>query len=67
MTMTTRIFDASRISRTHGTVWYPVDFSGGQIIAALPDDLEPRLLPPGASPHSHVGSVPSRRGSSTGR
>ncbi len=49
--MNTRIFDASRMSRAHGTVWYPADFSGGQIIALLPDDLEPRLLPPGASPH----------------
>ena len=34
-----------------GTVWYPIDFSRGQIIAELPDDLEPRLLPPGGSPH----------------
>ena len=46
----------SELSRTpgdsaSGTVWYPIDFSRGQIIAELPDDLEPRLLPPGSSPH----------------
>ena len=45
------IFDASGMPAVHGTVWYPVDFSRGQIIAELPDDLDPRLLPPGASPH----------------
>src|SRR6185437_6340507 len=50
-TMTTSIFDASRVPTVHGTVWYPMDFSRGQVIAELPDDLDPRLLPPGASPH----------------
>ena len=49
--MTTSIFDASRVPTVHGTVWYPMDFSRGQVIAELPDDLDPRLLPPGASPH----------------
>ncbi|HEX6080111.1 MAG TPA: GAF domain-containing protein [Methylomirabilota bacterium] len=49
--MGTKICDASGIPAVHGTVWYPVDFSRGQIIAELPDDLDPRLLPPGASPH----------------
>ena len=41
----------SRTSSVHGTVWYPIDFSRGQIIAELPDDLDPRLMPPGNSPH----------------
>src|SRR5258706_4396931 len=41
----------SRTSSVHGTVWYPMDFSRGQIIAELPDDLDPRLMPPGNSPH----------------
>src|SRR6266478_4393718 len=41
----------SRTSSVHGSVWYPIDFSRGQIIAELPDDLDPRLLPPGSSPH----------------
>lgn len=36
--------------RLHGTVWYPADFSRGQVIAQLPDDLEPRLLPAGTAP-----------------
>lgn len=36
--------------RTPGTVWYPADFSRGQVIAQLPDDLEPRLLPAEAAP-----------------
>jgi signal transduction histidine kinase/CheY-like chemotaxis protein len=49
--MSTRIFDARCMPAGHGTVWYPVDFSRGRIIAELPDDLDPRLLPPGASPH----------------
>ena len=31
-------------SRNLGIVWYPADFSRGQVIAQLPDDLEPRLL-----------------------
>jgi GAF domain-containing protein len=30
-----------------GTVWYPADFSRGGLVAALPDDLEPRMLEPG--------------------
>jgi signal transduction histidine kinase/BarA-like signal transduction histidine kinase len=33
-------------TRERGIVWYAADFSGGQVIAQLPDDLEPRLLPP---------------------
>ncbi len=50
----------SELSRTpgvsgSGTVWYPIDFSRGQVIAELPDDLEPRLLPPGSSPHFGAG------------
>ena len=45
--MTTSIFDTSRVPTVHGTVWYPMDFSRGQVIAELPDDLDPRLLPPG--------------------
>src|SRR5215472_12378002 len=36
-------------ARKRGIVWYPADFSGGQVIAQLPDDLEPRLLPPGGT------------------
>jgi len=43
--------ELSRTPSVHGTVWYPIDFSRGQIIAELPDDLDPRLLPPGSSPH----------------
>jgi signal transduction histidine kinase len=43
--------DFSGMSGLPGVVWYPIDFSRGQIIAELPDDLEPRLLPPGSSPH----------------
>jgi signal transduction histidine kinase/CheY-like chemotaxis protein len=30
-----------------GIVWYPADFSRGGLVAALPDDLEPRLLEAG--------------------
>jgi signal transduction histidine kinase/CheY-like chemotaxis protein len=30
-----------------GVVWYPVAFSHGQVVAALPEDLEPRMLEPG--------------------
>ena len=30
-----------------GIVWYPADFSRGGLVAALPEDLEPRLLEPG--------------------
>ena len=33
--------------RKRGIVWYPADFSRGGLVAALPDDLEPRLLEPG--------------------
>ena len=33
--------------RGRGIVWYPADFSRGQVVAALPDDLEPRMLEPG--------------------
>ena len=33
--------------RSRGIVWYPFDFSRGQIIAALPDDLESRVMPGG--------------------
>jgi signal transduction histidine kinase/CheY-like chemotaxis protein len=40
----------SEPSRMRGTVWYPADFSGGQIIAGLPDDLEPKLLSTGTAP-----------------
>jgi signal transduction histidine kinase/CheY-like chemotaxis protein len=43
--------DFSGATGLPGVVWYPIDFSRGQIIAELPDDLEPRLLPPGSSPH----------------
>ena len=43
--------DFSGATGLPGVVWYPIDFSRGQIIAELPDDLEPRLLPPGGSPH----------------
>ncbi|HKX05647.1 MAG TPA: GAF domain-containing protein [Methylomirabilota bacterium] len=43
--------DFSGATGLAGVVWYPSDFSRGQIIAELPDDLEPRLLPPGGSPH----------------
>jgi len=43
--------DLARTPAVHGTVWYPIDFSRGQIIAELPDDLDPRLMPPGSSPH----------------
>ena len=43
--------DLARTPGVHGTVWYPIDFSRGQIIAELPDDLDPRLMPPGSSPH----------------
>jgi signal transduction histidine kinase/BarA-like signal transduction histidine kinase len=32
--------------RSRGIVWYPADFSRGQVIAQLPEDLEPRLLGP---------------------
>jgi signal transduction histidine kinase/CheY-like chemotaxis protein len=42
--------EPGRTPAVHGTVWYPIDFSRGQVIAELPDDLEPRLLPPGGSP-----------------
>lgn len=42
--------DFSGATGLPGVVWYPIDFSRGQIIAELPDDLEPRLLPPGSSP-----------------
>ncbi|MGH7374673.1 MAG: hypothetical protein ACREJY_10640, partial [Candidatus Rokuibacteriota bacterium] len=34
-------------ARKRGIVWYPADFSRGQVVAALPDDLEPRMLEPG--------------------
>ncbi len=37
--------DESAPSR--GIVWYSADFSFGQVIAGLPDDLEPRMLPSG--------------------
>jgi signal transduction histidine kinase/CheY-like chemotaxis protein len=30
-----------------GIVWYPADFSRGGLVAALPEDLEPRMLEPG--------------------
>jgi signal transduction histidine kinase/CheY-like chemotaxis protein len=43
--------DFSGATGLPGVVWYPIDFSRGQIIAELPDDLEPRLLPAGSSPH----------------
>ena len=43
--------DFSGATSLPGVVWYPIDFSRGQIIAELPDDLEPRLLPAGSSPH----------------
>jgi signal transduction histidine kinase/BarA-like signal transduction histidine kinase len=36
----------SGFNRSRGIVWYPADFSRGQVIAQLPDDLEPRLLGP---------------------
>jgi len=43
--------DFSGATGLPGVVWYPIDFSRGQIIAGLPDDLEPRLLPSGSSAH----------------
>ncbi len=30
-----------------GIVWYPADFSRGGLVAALPEDLDPRMLEPG--------------------
>ncbi|HEU4439636.1 MAG TPA: GAF domain-containing protein [Methylomirabilota bacterium] len=36
----------SGFNRTRGIVWYPADFSRGQVIAQLPNDLEARLLGP---------------------
>jgi signal transduction histidine kinase/CheY-like chemotaxis protein len=50
--------DFSGATGLPGVVWYPIDFSRGQIIAELPDDLEPRLLPAGSSPH-FCGSDPA--------
>ncbi len=43
------MIESSNSTRARGIVWYPADFSGGQVIAQLPDDLEPRLLPPGGT------------------
>jgi signal transduction histidine kinase/CheY-like chemotaxis protein len=40
----------STLARPRGIVWYPADFSRGQVIAQLPDDLEPRLLASTAAP-----------------
>jgi signal transduction histidine kinase/ActR/RegA family two-component response regulator len=37
-------------ARQRGVVWYPADFSRGQLIAALPEDLEPRMIEPGSVP-----------------
>ena len=41
-------------ARSSGVVWYPVDFSHGQVVAALPEDLEPRMLEPG-----HAATFPT--------
>lgn len=36
-------------ARPRGIVWYPADFSRGQVVAGLPEDLEPRVLEPGSA------------------
>ncbi len=35
-------------ARRRGVVWSPAEFSRGHVIAALPEDLEPRMIEPGA-------------------
>ncbi len=39
--------DRRESARERGIVWYPADFSRGGLVAALPEDLEPRMLGPG--------------------
>jgi signal transduction histidine kinase len=39
--------DRNGAVRERGIVWYPADFSRGGLVAALPEDLEPRMLEPG--------------------
>ncbi len=39
--------DRRETAPERGIVWYPADFSRGGLVAALPDDLEPRLLEAG--------------------
>jgi signal transduction histidine kinase/CheY-like chemotaxis protein len=39
--------DRRESERERGIVWYPADFSRGELVATLPEDLEPRMLEPG--------------------
>ncbi|HUP36718.1 MAG TPA: GAF domain-containing protein [Candidatus Limnocylindria bacterium] len=39
--------DRRETALERGIVWYPADFSRGGLVAALPEDLEPRMLEPG--------------------